>query len=438
MKTIIVAILAVLSVNICKAQEINKAKIDSLFQILEANDKFMGSIAISQNGQIIYSNSIGYDDLQTKKESTTNTKYRIGSISKMFTSVLVFKAVEENKLSLESTLDKFFPQIDNAAKITISDMLYHRSGIYSLTNSADYLQWNTTPKTRQEMLDIMAGSKSIFEPDSKTEYSNSNFVLLGYILEDIYQKPYKEILTEKVIQPIGLANTYVGDAVDLNKNESYSYKIMVDWVKETETNMSIPGGAGAVVSTPADLTKFIEALFSGKLISEESLAKMTTIRGDYGMGIFQMPVFEIPAFGHTGAIDAYFSIVAYFPDNNLSIAISTNGSGFDFFNIYNGALSCYFNKPYSLPVFIANNLKAEDLQAYIGDYSCKQIPIKINISAEGNKLIAQAEGQSAFALDQVEKDIFSFATAGIVIEFNPAKNTLVLKQGGGEFVFEKN
>lgn len=111
------------------AQKINVAKLDSVFQTLEANNKFMGSIAISQNGQLIYSRAIGYADIETLKRASPESKYRIGSISKMFTSALVFKAIDENKLTLDKTIDAFFPSIENARKITIGNLL----------NNPDYL-----------------------------------------------------------------------------------------------------------------------------------------------------------------------------------------------------------------------------------------------------------------------------------------------------------
>jgi CubicO group peptidase (beta-lactamase class C family) len=107
--------------------------------------------------------------------------------------VLVFKAIEENKLDLNQTIDKFFPEIDNADKITITHLLYHRSGIHNFTDG-NWSDWNTRPKTEQEMIEIISKGGSDFEPDSKASYSNSNFVLLTFILEKIYQNTYSNII----------------------------------------------------------------------------------------------------------------------------------------------------------------------------------------------------------------------------------------------------
>lgn len=436
MRTILFAsiILCITTWNI-QAQTINKPKLDSLFESIGKHDKFMGSIAISAKGKPIYANSIGFCDVDSKQASTTDTKYRIGSISKMFTAVMVFQAIEDKKLSLDAKLEIFFPQIENSTKITISDMLYHRSGIHSFTSDPDYLEWNTQFKNREELLKIMASAISDFEPGSKTEYSNCNFVLLAYILEDIYNKPYNILLDEKIVHPAGLTSTYYGKKTDILKNECYSYNSFISWEKETETDMSIPGGAGAIVSSPTDLVRFIEALFTGKLISSESLDQMTTIDGYYGRGIFQIPFYEKQGWGHTGAIDAFFSLVVYYPEDSLAMAICSNGKKIDFNSVSIGALSCYYQKPYEIPVYSKIVISNEEMAQYTGIYSSLQIPLKIRVQIQENSLTAQAEGQEAFVLEPAGNHLFKFELAGVVLEFDPTKGTMILKQGGAEFTF---
>src|SRR5690606_7596170 len=120
-----------------------------------------------------------------------------------------------------------------------------------------------------------------FEPGSKAAYSNSNYVLLSYILEDLYKKPYSEILSQKILKPLKLSNTYYGGKTDLGKGEVHSYKFAGVWQKENQTDMSIPVGAGAIVSSLPDLAKFFDALFTGKIISAPSLEKMKTMRDGY-------------------------------------------------------------------------------------------------------------------------------------------------------------
>lgn len=128
-------ILFLFFVSVSFAQQLNTVKLDSLFAVLEAKNKYMGSIAVRENGKIIYTKAVGKVDIGLKQKVTTATKYRIGSITKMFTSCLIFKAVEENKLTLDKTIDVYFPSVPNANKITVGNLLNHRSGIYNFTNS---------------------------------------------------------------------------------------------------------------------------------------------------------------------------------------------------------------------------------------------------------------------------------------------------------------
>lgn len=437
-KTVSTIAASILLFNTTFGQHLNTVKLDSLFKILETKDKFMGSIAVSENGKLIYTNAIGKDDIASNKQSTIATKYRIGSISKMFTACLVFKAVEEKKLSMNQTIDKYFPTIENAKKITISNLLNHRSGIHNFTNDENYLNYNTEAKSQQQMIEIIAKGGSDFKPDSTADYSNSNYVLLSYILEKAYGKPYKELLNTKIVKPLGLKNTYFGGKTNLQNNESYSYNFTDKWNKESETDLSIPMGAGSILSTPSDLTIFIEALFANKIISSKSLALMTTIKEDYGMGIFQYPYFGKKCFGHTGGIDGFSSLVSYFPDDKFAVALCSNGGVYGNNDILLAVLNDHYGKPYKIPTFNTIELKTEDLDKYLGEYSSPDMPLKISITKDGSKLFAQATGQSAFALEATETDKFEFLQAGIKLEFKTVTNQMILKQGGRNFTFTRN
>ncbi len=442
-KFLVLVVTSILFASDAFGQRLNTQKLDSLFDALLVNNKAMGSVAISKSGKLLYTKSIGFSALFDKMKipATEKTKYRIGSITKTFTTVLVFQLIEEKKLSLTTTLDKYFPSVPSAKSITISNLLNHRSGIHNFTNDPEYLTWMTKPKTKDEMVAIIAKSPSDFQPDSKAEYSNSNFVLLGFIIEKLRKKPYSEVLAERITKKIGLADTNFGTAADTKRNESYSYKWMTDkWNQEPETDMSIPHGAGAIISIPSDLTKFLEALFAGKLVKPESLLKMKTIIDNYGMGLFQFPFDGKKGFGHTGGIDGFASSASYFPDDSLSVAYCTNGQVYAMNDILIGVLSIYFNRPYQIPSFETSlyPVKTEDLDKYLGIYSSQQLPLKITITKNDVVLTAQATGQSSFPLDATEKDRFKFEPAGVVLEFNPKKGEMILKQGGGVFQFTKD
>lgn len=345
--------------------------------------------------------------------------------------------MEENKIKLNEKLSGYYPTIKNADKITIEDLLYHRSGIHSFTDDADYESWSTQPKSKEELIKIISKGESEFEPGSKFAYSNPNYILLSFILQDIYGKTYSDLLQEKIIKPIGLSNTYFGHQISAKNNECYSYSYSKSWVKESETNTSIPMGAGGIVSTPTDLTKFDEALFSGKIISKKTLELMTTLKDNFGMGIFPLPFHEIKGLGHTGAIDGFSSMMAYFPDKEVAFALISNGDNYNNNTISIAVLSAVFNKPYDIPDFKIYKVTSEELDKYLGTYATKDLPLKLTITKEGETLIAQATGQQQLPLETRGKGVFAFDRAGIILEFNPENKTVVLKQGGGVFTFTK-
>lgn len=435
-KILTTTLLMGLSLGTVLSQNFNKPKLDSLMDILAEKNNAMGSLIISSDGAVVYSRAIGYSQISSNEKlpATNQTKYRIGSITKMFTATMIFQLIEDGKLSLTTTVDKYFPQLPNAGKITISNLLNHRSGLHNFTDDPEYQTWMTQPKTREEMLAIIAKGGVDFQPNEKFSYSNSGYVVLGYILEKVSKQSYSKYLSNRITSKIGLSNTYVATRTETKKNESFSYRFSTSWEQAPETDMSIPGAAGAIVSTPADLAKFIESLFSLKLVSNASLSQMKTLTDGYGMGMFQIPFYEKQAFGHNGGIDGFESTLAYFPEDDLAVAYCTNGQVYPMNNILIGVLSIYFNKPYSIPTF---SLKPEDLDKYLGVYSTTQIPLKITITRNAATLFAQATGQQSFPLDATEKDKFKFDPAGIIIEFNPDKDEMTLKQGGENVLFTK-
>lgn len=436
MKRIIITLLLVSCVTISFAQSFNTKKLDSLFSLLEKNDKFMGSIAISHNEKSIYKKSIGYIDVEKGIKANSTSTYRIGSISKMFTASLVFKAIEEGKLELGQSLDKFYPSIKNSETINIENLLNHSSGIYDFTRDADYLEWSTTFQSKERMIERIASGETQFIPNEKSEYSNSNYVLLTFILESLYDEPFEVLLKDKIINPLQLKNTYYGAKINPEENESYSYTYLGKWEKESETDMSIPQGAGALISNPTDLNIFVEQLFSGKIITEKSLNLMKTIKNGYGMGLFQFPYNTKVSFGHTGGIDGFQSVTSYFPEDKLAISLTANGVNYNKNNILLAALAIFYNDPFELPNFDRIILTTEDLDKYLGTYSSEEIPLKITVSKEENTLLAQATGQGAFPLDPKSKNEFTFDQAGIRMMFNPIEKTMILYQGGGEFHFK--
>jgi len=418
------------------AQTLDKAKLDQFFDRLAEKNKAMGSLTIAKDGKVLYTRAIGCSQINRteKKPLTAATRYRVGSATKMFTAAMILQLVEERKLKFTDTLDKFFPQIPNAKKITIAQVLAHRSGIHDLTDDSDYRTWKMNPKAHSEMLAIIAKGTPEFEPDAKYAYSNSGYLLLGYIVETLTGKPYQEALQKRIASKIGLNDTYLGTGyTDAGKNESFSYHYAGDWKPETETHLSIPGGGGALISTPNDLTKFIQALFSLKVVSQDSLNQM--MQNKFGMQAY--PLGGKILYGHGGGIDGFGSVLVYLPEEKLAVAYTANGKVYPVAKIIDGIFDIYWNKPFTIPAFESTAVSAEVLDKYVGDYSSPTAPVKFTITREGATLYAQPAGQSAVPLETAAQDKFTIESAGIVFEFDAAKNQMTIKRRGGERILTK-
>jgi D-alanyl-D-alanine carboxypeptidase len=411
--------------------DINKARLDSLFSLIENNDKGMGSISIFENGKEVYQKNYGFASLEHNIRSQSETRYRIGSISKVFTAVTVLKLAENNLLSLNDPLSLFFPDVTHAESITIEHLLRHQSGIFNFTSNPDFLIWLTEAHTRHEILEKIMATENVFLPGEITEYSNSNYVFLTFIAEDVTGKNFAELIDEYVARPLGLTNTYVG--TETPSNEASSYHKYVSWALQPITHMSVPVGAGAIISTPTELNIFLNRLFSGDLLSENSLKEMTTIESGFGLGLHQAPFHEYTAIGHSGGIDGFLSNAFYLPEKNLSVAFCTNAMDFHINEIMVGVLSILLDKDYFLPNFETISLTTEVLTTYAGVYSSPELPINLTISTQDNRLIAQGSGQPSFILEAFDTHQFRFNLAGLIIEFLPEKNMLILKQGEGVF-----
>jgi CubicO group peptidase (beta-lactamase class C family) len=424
-----------------RAQTPDKAKLDQFFDRLAEKNKAMGSLTVAKDGNILYTRAVGYSRINgtEKKPVSSATRYRVGSITKMFTAALVLQLAEERKLKLTDTLDKFFPQIPNAKKITIAHILAHRSGIHDVTEDRDFQRtWGRNAITKDEMLAVIAKAAPDFEPDAKYAYSNSGYVILGNIIEKLTGKAYQDALKERITRRIGLKDTYVGTGnIDPGKNESFSYRYVRDWEQKPEIHSSILFGSGAIVSTPNDLVKFVQALFDGKIVSKESLAAMKTVRDGYGLGMETFTFTGKTFYGHTGGIDNFGAWLAYLPEEKLAVAYTSNAKVYPVAKIMDGIFDIYYNKPFQIPTFESIAISQEVLDKYVGIYSSVGVPVKYTVTREGETLFVQPTGQSALPVEATAADKFKIEPPGIIFEFDAAKNQMIVKRSGRERVFTK-
>lgn len=438
MKTKLFAVVLAGVASFCYAQQGNREKLSAYLDSLAVHHKAVGSFALATNGKPDFVKVTGFSDVESQQKANMNTQYRIGSVSKIFTAVLVMKAVEEKKLTLQTKLSDFYPSVPNAAQITVEQMLQHRTGIHNLTDEEEYWTYHEKPQTGKQMVDIIAKYKSDFAPGAKNSYSNSNYILLGYILEKVYKTPYADLIQTKIVKPLKLNLTRVGGKINPSENQANSYLFTDNQFEKTgETDMSVPIGAGNLISTPTELLKFIIALDEGKLVSKSSLAQMKNFQDNYGFGLAKVPFITKYGYGHSGRIEEFRSVLFYFPEDRAGISFITNQSDYDVNQISINMLKTAMNMDFEIPDFKVKTVNLSILKTYEGTYKAPNFPLDIRIFVENNKLMGQATGQGAFAFEVVSDTEFQFMPAGIKIKFNPGKNTFSFKQGTTELVFTK-
>ena len=404
-------------------------RLDNYFA--ENSDKFSGAIEIQQNGNTIYQKALGFADVENKIPVKPDTKFRIGSITKTFMTVLVLKAAGEQKLSLEDRLAKYFPdaKIPNAEQITVDMLLYHRSGLSDVVNDhfTDFLTYYTKPQTRAQMMERIANAGTNFAPDSTFRYCNTGYILLTYILEDVYGKSYGELLNEQIIRPLQLGNTGVCTSpIDGRGGFARSYSIAGELQDEFDPTALL--GAGALYSTTGDLLKFFNALTSG-YFGTVVFEQMRQFKDNWGRGLVPSKVGDFEGFGHTGGIHGFAALLYKYGD--INIAFCTNNQ----FTGHNELISAILGVPVEQAQYIT--LSKEQLAKHEGKYHNDQLKMDIEITSTGDYLTAQATGQPGFPLDAISENEFEFKKAGVKITFAADNKSLTLNQNGGKFIFSK-
>lgn len=410
-------------------------KLDSLFDSLESNNRMMGSVTLTKDGKVIYNRTLGYRNISDKEKvkSDAKTQFRIGSIAKVYTAVMIWQLIEEKKLTLDTKLSEFFPQVPNADKITVAHLLSHTSGLRDYTEGVSYdatdpKSWIFYPQTSTQMVLRLTALKPDFDPGEKRRYSNTNYTLLGYLIESVTKSTYGTQLDKRIVKKIGLKRTRYDGKIDPANNEADSY-VYDDgkWNKNYEQALSVAGGAGGIVSTTSEIAEFINALGAYKLISQNSLKEMTTPFLDKfpdshkGIAMFTLRGINKIAISKQGGIDAFTSDIVYVPEDKFAFALTINGHNYPMSKIFWNVMDIYYNRPVEIPSFKTIELSAETLSQYEGIFDLTGTGVKITVRKDKAGLSAQATGQDSFSLEAISESTFTNQASGIIFEFR--KNT---------------
>ena len=341
------------------AQE--KAKqIDDLMQIYVANGKFNGSMLVAGNGKVIFKKGYGLANMEWNIPNTTDTKFRLGSLTKQFTAMLVMQLVEQGKLKLDGKVTDYLTDYPKATgdKITIHHLLTHTAGIPNYTNLPDFNK--NLSRNRYKPTDFIKQFSDLpleFEPGSAFAYSNSGYFLLGGIIEKVTGKSYEKVLQENIFMPLQMNNTgYDLPFKILPKRASGYQKWGPAYENASYIDMSIPYAAGSLYSTVEDLALWDQALYSEKLLSASSKAIMFTPYKSgyaYGWGVYKKQIAQLKdsvlVMQHQGGINGFNTSLIRIPKNKHMVVLLNNTGGTDLNAIQDNILSILYNQPFDLP-----------------------------------------------------------------------------------------
>ncbi len=280
---------------------------EKLQKITDKLADFEGIVYLTQNGSVVYSQAKGTDE--KGNELTIETPTYIGSVSKQFCATAIMMLKEQGKLSVDDTIDKYFPEYERGKDITIKNLLSMRSGIPEMLSSAQGYSSDKTDSENTAIIMEWAFDQPLnFDPDSKFEYSNTNYFLLGNIVEIVSNKSYNDFIRENIFVPLNMDNT--GFITEVKDNEMYSRSLTYDTFAFSDEADGVAKGAGNIVSTAPDMDKWMTGLLSGEIISDESYREMIEdyspdMGQQYGYGMMGM---YKKGKGHTGSIGSYVSI----------------------------------------------------------------------------------------------------------------------------------
>lgn len=293
------------------------------------------SVAVVQDGTVVKTAAYGLSDAETKTPATLNTLYGLGSCTKPFTAVAVLQLMEAGKVSLDAPISRYLDGLPAAWNaITVRELLTHTSGLPNYRLALDFTKLSD-PKYKQPnvVVALLAGKPLDFPPGTRFEYSNTNYHLLGRLIEKVSGQSYGAYLASHQFQAAGMTRARLSDPPARVPNQAVGY----DWNGKTRLPNAtfLPGnldvGDSGLLSTSGDLVKWTTALASGRLVSDATLKQMITpgtltdgTPVSYGLGLVVSQYKGQTLVGHSGAVPGYSSSIFYFPDSKLTVIVLCN------------------------------------------------------------------------------------------------------------------
>ncbi len=401
--------------------------------------RFMGSVLVARGGEVLFSKGYGWANMEWKVPNTPSTKFRLGSVTKQFTAASILLLEERGKLKTDDLVKKYMTDAPAAwDKITIYNVLTHTAGIPSFTEFPDYGPTEGLPTTAEKLVARFRDKPLDFQPGEKWKYSNSGYVLLGYLIEKISGETYQQFLQDNIFTPLKMKDSgYDSNSAIIPDRASGYTPSRNGIINASFVHMSIPFAAGALYSTAEDLLKWEQGLFGGKVLSAASLQKMTTpFKNDYACGLMVHTAGGHKVIEHGGSINGFNTSVAYYPDEKLVVVALANLNGPSPGEMSPKLAAVARGETVLFPEDRKEvTVSPKILSDYAGTYELRP-GFSIVMTVEDGRLMTQATGQPKNPLFAESETKFFLKVVDAEVEFvkdSSGKVThMVLYQGGRE------
>lgn len=339
-----------------------EAKIDAMAKKDVDSGRVAGAaVAVLRNGELVFVKGYGRANLELAAPVNAKTVFRIGSLTKQFTAAGLLLLAEQSKLKIDDKLSLYFPNFPRANEVTLRDLLNHTSGIHNFTEGPAIDKISTSGATVQQLVADIAGQSPLydFDPGQGWWYSNSNYALLGAVIEKVSGESWGAFMKAEIFDKVGMTDTAADDARDVVPGRASGYSLIGEspgkFRNADFTDMSVPYAAGALRSTAQDMARWNAALFGGKLLKQESLKEMLApgrlrdgaetqtaiawpgkkafpppagyVPGPYAFGLDHHSENGRRIIGHDGSIAGFDAVMQTYIDEGLTIVVLTNTNG---------------------------------------------------------------------------------------------------------------
>jgi CubicO group peptidase (beta-lactamase class C family) len=333
-----------------------ETKVDELLNAQAKVNGFSGVVLLAAGGKPLLAKGYGYANVEWQIRNTPQTKFRIGSITKQFTSMLIMQLREAGRVKLEDSVCAYVAPCPDAWKpVTIHHLLTHTSGIPSYTSIQSWRETNMVPKTIDQMVALVRDLPLQWTPGERFAYNNSGYFLLGVVIETITGKKYEQALQEMILAPLGMKDTGYDWSKTILTNRASGYSGRGDTLANAAAlDMQQPYAAGALYSTVEDLLKWDRALYTNDLLPEAAKTTMWTVfKNNYAFGWTvaepSPATFGYKRIAHSGGINGFSSVIIRVPDPKVTVIVLSNNDTVNAFAIGRDLLSLYYGQPYTVP-----------------------------------------------------------------------------------------